>query len=215
MPVKLVVYDLDGTLVDSAPATIALLNQLRNELGLSSLPYDVFVPWLSLGGVKIMSNSLELDSEQTAREYLEEFRRRLSDLPSETMPLYFGVSESLKLLSEADIKIGICTNKASRLVHKIIKELEIADYFDVVIAGDDLPVSKPNPTHLLTCLERLNISVKDAIFVGDSTVDQRTAESANVPFAFYQKGYDDGVDGTSCLAFDDHTDLARRIIKYE
>jgi phosphoglycolate phosphatase len=215
MPVELVVYDLDGTLVDSAPATVALLNQLRNELGLSPLPYDAFIPWLSLGGVKIMSNALELDSDQTAKEYLEEFRRRLASLPSETMPLYPNVKESLQLLFASGIKMGICTNKANRLVHKIIKELRIADYFDVVIAGDDLPVSKPNPVHLLTCLERLNVSIKDAIFVGDSTVDQRTAESADVPFAFYQKGYNDGVNEIASMPFNDHLDLVKRIIKYE
>jgi phosphoglycolate phosphatase len=215
MPVKLVVYDLDGTLVDSASATVALLNQLRNELGLSSLPHDTFIPWLSLGGVKIMSNALELDSDQTAKEYLEEFRRRLASLPSETMPLYPNVKESLQLLLASGIKIGICTNKANRLVHKIIKELRIADYFDVVIAGDDLPVSKPNPVHLLTCLKRLNVSIKDAIFVGDSTVDQRTAQSADVPFAFYQKGYNDGVNELASISFNDHLDLVKRIIKYE
>ena len=215
MPVKLVVYDLDGTLVDSAPTTVALLNQLRNELGLSSLPHDTFIPWLSLGGVKIMSNALELDSDQTAKEYLEEFRRRLASLPSETMPLYPNVKESLQLLLASGIKIGICTNKANRLVHKIIKELRIADYFDVVIAGDDLPVSKPNPVHLLTCLKRLNVSIKDAIFVGDSTVDQRTAQSADVPFAFYQKGYNDGVNELASISFNDHLDLVKRIIKYE
>ena len=215
MPVKLVVYDLDGTLVDSAPATIALLNQLRNELGLSPLSYDTFIPWLSLGGVKIMSNSLELDTDESAKEYLEEFRRRLATIPSETMPLYPGIKESLKLLSASGIKIGICTNKANRLVHKIIKELDIANHFDIVIAGDDLPVSKPNPIHLLTCLERLNISIKDAIFVGDSTVDQRTAELAKVAFAFYQKGYNDGVDQSAAISFDNHLDLIKRIIKYE
>ena len=215
MPVKLVVYDLDGTLVDSAPATVALLNQLRNELGLSSMSYDTFIPWLSLGGTKIMTNSLELDSEKKAKEYLEEFRRRLETFPSNTMPLYSNVKESLKLLLENNVKIGICTNKASRLVHKIINELKIDQYFDIVIAGDDLPVSKPNPLHLLTCLERLNISINDAIFVGDSTVDHRTAISANVTFAFYQRGYDDGVDYTKSISFDDHLDLVKRIIKYE
>jgi phosphoglycolate phosphatase len=215
MPVKLVVYDLDGTLIDSAPATIALLNQLRNELGLFSLPHSAFIPWLSLGGIKIMTNSLELDCEKKAKEYLEEFRRRLGTLPINTMPLYSNVKESLKLLLENNIKIGICTNKASRLVHKIINELKIDQYFAVVIAGDDLPISKPNPLHLLTCLERLNISINDAIFVGDSTVDQRTAISANVAFAFYQRGYDDGVDNTRSIPFDDHLDLVKRIIKYE
>jgi phosphoglycolate phosphatase len=215
MPVKLVVYDLDGTLIDSAPATIALLNRLRNELGLFTLPHSTFIPWLSLGGVKIMTNSLELDSEEKAKEYLEEFRRMLVTLPSSTMPLYSNVKESLKLLSENNVKIGMCTNKANKLVHKIIKELEIDQYFDVVISGDDLPVSKPNPLHLLTCLERLNISSNDAIFVGDSTVDQRTAISANIAFAFYQKGYDDGVDNLKSTMFDDHLDLVKRIIKYE
>jgi phosphoglycolate phosphatase len=131
------------------------------------------------------------------------------------MPLYSNVKESLKLLLENNVKIGICTNKANRLVHKIINELKIDQYFDVVVAGDDLPISKPNPLHLLTCLERLNISINDAIFVGDSTVDQRTAISANVTFAFYQRGYDDGVDNTKSIPFDDHLDLVKRIINYE
>jgi phosphoglycolate phosphatase-like HAD superfamily hydrolase len=164
-----------------------------------------------IGGTDVKENLVDL----TAREHFICHRLLVNIHPDNNKLKFDKFRSVLKLLLENNVKIGICTNKASRLVHKIINELKIDQYFDIVIAGDDLPVSKPNPLHLLTCLERLNISINDAIFVGDSTVDHRTAISANVKFAFYQRGYDDGVDYTKSIPFDDHLDLVKRIIKYE
>lgn len=212
MSVKLVVYDLDGTLIDSAPATVMLLNQLRSSLGLTALLKEEFIPWLSLGGLGLISKSLNLSTEEDSKFYLNEFRRRAVTLHGSSTPLYKNVMLALSFLKGHDIKLAICTNKASKLTNKVIQDLRVDHFFDVVVAGDEVPNPKPHPAHLLACINRLNIPIKDVIFVGDSTVDQQTAIASNVEFAFYQKGYDDGVVNVN-LTFEDHLELAERIIK--
>ena len=125
MSIKLVVYDLDGTLIDSAPATIYVLNQLRQELGRTPLPDSAFVPWLSLGGTILISNSLEFEAEGTAEIYLQEFRKRLRKLELGHIPLYKNVDQTLSLLYNSNIKLSICTSKARDLTDKILHELNI------------------------------------------------------------------------------------------
>lgn len=214
MAIKLVIYDLDGTLIDSAPSTISTLNQIRNERQKDELPNHVFIPWLSLGGAGLISNSLELDSSEDVDVYLKEFRTRLYDLSSKEIPLFENVDASLDMLYN-NTKLAICTSKARILVDKILEELKIKSYFDVVIAGDDLPTTKPNPAGVLACCDYLGIDASDAIFVGDSTVDQKTSSNANIKFAFFQHGYNDGVDeNTAEIVFNNHLDLTNEILQY-
>ena len=158
MTVKLVVYDLDGTLIDSAPATIYVLNQLRQELGRAPLPDSAFVPWLSLGGTSLISNSLEFEAEDTAEIYLQEFRKRLRKLKLGHIPLYKNVDQTLSLLYNNNIKLSICTSKVRDLTDKILHELNISLYFSYVVAGGDLLTTKPDPRNLLACCDNLNIS---------------------------------------------------------
>lgn len=216
MPTRLVVFDLDGTLVDSAPATVELLNQLRTELGFKHLPYDVFIPWLSLGGPQLLSNSLELKSNKEALVYLNEFRIRAKELPSGKIPTFEEVDLLLKSLYNCNIKLAICTNKARGLVEKLLEELKIKSYFDLIVAGDDLSTSKPDPAMLLECCNKLGVEISDTLFVGDSTVDQKTASNAGIRFAFFQKGYNDGVDeSTTAINFNRHLDLSDKIFRHE
>lgn len=216
MPIKLVVFDLDGTLVDSAPATIAILNQLRHERGLVELPVHVFIPWLSLGGTGLMSNALELTTTKQANTYLQEFRKRAKLLDSDAMWLYAGVEKTLDTLHKQNIKMAVCTSKARALMIKLFDDFDISNYFDTTIAGGDLDTSKPDPENLLICLRRLNIDIKDAIFVGDSTVDQQTALNAQIKFAFHEHGYDDGVDKTKAdIVFSNYKTLVEKVLSYE
>ena len=212
MSVKLVVYDLDGTLIDSAPATIYVLNQLRQELGRAPLPNSAFVPWLSLGGTSLISNSLEFEAKGTAEIYLQEFRKRLRKLELGHIPLYKNVDQTLSLLYNSNIKLSICTSKVRDLTDKILHELNISSYFSYIVAGGDLPTTKPDPRNLLACCDNLNISKQDTIFVGDSTVDRATAKNADVKFALFEGGYNDGVDTTGITTFSDHLELANKVL---
>jgi phosphoglycolate phosphatase len=213
---KLVVYDFDGTLVDTAPVVTELLNQLRKELGLDPLPAQDFVPWLSLGGVDLIANSLSITDAVLIKKYLDEFRSRYAQVPGNRSPLYNNALISLQLLTNAGYEIALCSNKPRTLVDKIISGLNIQRYFPVIIAGGDLPNKKPDPQMLLECIIRSGGTVEHSILVGDSTVDQQTARNAGVRFAFYSNGYDDGVTPSSVdMVSDDHLELYKKILFHE
>lgn len=211
MTCKLVVYDFDGTLVDTAPVVVSLLNQFRRTLEKAPLTFDKVIPWLSLGGLELTSKALEIDNLQLSKEYLEKFRDDYKTLPGDVSPLYSGVRSSLEELYNSNIQLAICTNKPRILVEKIIKALELEKYFSTIVAGDDLPTKKPDPTPLITCAERLGVLSEDTIFVGDSTVDQKTANAANIKFFFFSGGYDDGVDQSTATVFDNHSDIFKLV----
>jgi phosphoglycolate phosphatase len=97
------------------------------------------------------------------------------------------------------------------LVEKILKALELEKYFNTIVAGDDLLTKKPDPTPLITCAERLGVPLDETVFVGDSTVDQKTAIAANIKFFFFRGGYDDGVDQSTAIVFDNHLDIFKLV----
>ncbi|MBI5920059.1 MAG: HAD hydrolase-like protein [Betaproteobacteria bacterium] len=191
---NLAVYDLDGTLVDSICQVHEILNGLRAELGKRPLEVGQLVPWISLGGIELMINALEVRREE-AESHLKTFRARYLAEKTPKRLVYDGVFEALEHFQERHCSLAICTNKPRNLVEKVLSETGLANYFPCVVAGGDLPTQKPNPANLLCCLEHFDLQPSQAIFIGDSRVDQMTAESADVPFIFFSAGYDDGVFG--------------------
>jgi len=212
MTPELVIYDFDGTLVDTAPVVSTLLNQYRHELGLEDWPVERFIPYLSLGGLELIKNSLELNCCELSNSYLKQFREKYSNLPGSVSPLYPGVLDCLDLLRENNIQIAICSNKPRALIDNILKSYNLNLYFQSIIAGDDLPTKKPDPRNLLACIEQVNKTVENSLLIGDSKVDQQTAKNANVQFAFFSQGYNDGVDKSQSLVFNDHLKFIRTLI---
>jgi phosphoglycolate phosphatase len=211
MSKNIIVFDLDGTLVDSAANVSGILNTMRSELGLPSLPRQNFIPWISLGGDILVSKALEIPFH-LVRPYTEKFRDNYFDLPTPLETIYSGVVETLDSLSRAGIILSLCTNKPRRLADKVLKDTSLDRFFSFTIAGGDLPTNKPNPTNLLVCLQSNKAVINDAYFIGDSTVDQKTAENANVKFIFYENGYDDGVDKFKTYATFKHHHLLAEIL---
>jgi len=202
-----IVYDLDGTLVDSAATVAALLNGLRAEQALSPLARDDYTPWLSIGGKAMVAAALEI-RETEAQPFLDLFRARYQALPTDQATLYPAVHETLSKLQTAGIRLALCTNKPRPLTEKILAETGLGVYFSTVCAGNDLPAGKPHPDNLNTCLSVLDSRPEEAIVVGDSRVDQMLADACNVSFAFFQGGYDDGVQSDACtLTFRQHTEI--------
>jgi phosphoglycolate phosphatase len=201
---KTVVFDLDGTLVDSASIVSEILNSMRKELSLSPVPAEMFLPWISLGGDVLVSRALEMQVNYVG-PYTKIFRERYFDLPTPLESIYPGVFEALEFLSSNDVTINLCTNKPRRLAEKVLAETSLHSFFSFVCAGGDLATAKPNPENLMICLRQSNVGLGGCYFVGDSSVDQITAENANVKFIFYKNGYDDGVDKDKTYAiFDDY-----------
>lgn len=202
-----IVYDLDGTLVDSAATVAALLNGLRAEQALPPLDRNDYTPWLSIGGKAMVAAALEI-RETEAQPFLDLFRARYQTLPTDQATLYPAVHETLSKLQAAGIRLALCTNKPRPLTEKILAETGLGVYFSTVCAGNDLPAGKPHPDNLNTCLNVLDSHPEEAIVVGDSRVDQMLANACGVSFAFFQGGYDDGVQSDACtLTFRQHTEI--------
>lgn len=191
---KLVIYDLDGTLIDSASVVISILNQMKCELGGSPIDKVELIPWLSLGGESLIINALGVSNGE-ASTYLEDFRVRYLQIPTPKSAVYPGVYQALDSLEAAGVNLAVCTNKPRRLAEKVLHEAGLIDKFTFMSAGGDLPTQKPNPKNLEICLDYYGALPKDILFVGDSTIDQDVCLSLDAPFVHYTPGYDDGVDG--------------------
>ena len=206
-PPRLIVYDLDGTLVDSASVVVSILNEMRIELGKKPLSKDVFYPWLSLGGEDLVGNGLGV-SQNNVSSYLTEFRIRYLKLPTHSDCVYDGVFESLDYLKKTNFFIALCTNKPRSLTEKVLVESGLKDYFQFIVAGGDLPNKKPNSSNLISCQNYFGVNSGETVLVGDSKVDQKLASNLNVPFIFYPHGYDDGVDVEFIYSrLEKHTDI--------
>lgn len=212
---NLVIYDLDGTLIDSAAIVIAILNKMREEIGRPPIAKSDLVPWLSLGGESLIVKALEVEGGE-ASIYLDDFRDRYLRVPTPSGAVYPGVNETLNELLEMEICLAVCTNKPRKLAEKVLNETGLLGKFSFISAGGDLPTQKPNPKNLEICLDYFGSSSSEAIMVGDSTVDQVLSLSTGVPFAHYLLGYDDGViNNKTNYKISHHLDLIKyiRVIK--
>lgn len=187
------IFDLDGTLVDSAPAIALILNEMRLDLDLDPLTLEFYRQWISRGATELISNSLDVSLKE-AIPYIRIFRERYRQLPTPASCIYFGVVDTITSLSLQGKKIGVCSNKPQYLCQKIIQEIGLSDFIPVIVGGDTLPTSKPCRDPIDFVIKRLGSASNSAIFIGDSSIDQRAASAASIPFVFYSGGYDDGVN---------------------
>ena len=205
--INLIVYDLDGTLVDSADMVQKILNDIRLELGKPILNKSAFMPWISLGGEDLIRNALGIP-EVDVNKYLQEFRLRYFSLPTPQESIYEGVLDCLDYLKQEDYYLAICTNKPRKLAEKVLNETGLSCFFKYLNAGGDLPTKKPHEQNIIQCLDHFGIENSQAVMVGDSSVDQEMAKNASVAFVHYQHGYDDGVrKDLATLVLGKHLDL--------
>ncbi|MDJ0894514.1 MAG: phosphoglycolate phosphatase [Alphaproteobacteria bacterium] len=188
-----VVFDLDGTLVDSAPDIHVALNRLLAEHDRPTVDLEAASRMVGDGAAKLVErgflatgdplSSEDLDAAVT--RYLEIYQARLI---VDTRP-FPGLVEALGRLAGQGCRLGVCTNKPAAPTLGTLDELGLADYFDAVIAGDTLAVRKPDPAPLLSALTKLGADPSTAILVGDSPIDVATARAAGVPVVAVSFGY--------------------------
>jgi len=183
-----VVFDLDGTLVDSAPGIQHIANTvLRNE-NREPLSLEETVSFIGNGiqtFIKRMSAVRNLPETEHSRLFAEyNHHDAKSTFHTETYP---GVVECLQLLRSEDCALGICTNKLTKACLAMLQDLDLTQYFDTIVCGDTISERKPDPKMLHLALDALPKSFD--IYVGDSEVDAETAQRANVPFLLFSEGY--------------------------
>ena len=197
MKLEAVIFDLDGTLIDSALTISTVLNKMRQETGLKSLEIESYRDWISLGAEQLISCALEKPIHLAA-PFLDSFRelyRQYSPNERQTFP---HVMDMLCDLASNNLKLAVCTNKPIALCKKILRDENIEHFFSSIVGGGDTKLPKPAPDSINLSLKNLAVSNEASVFVGDSRVDQLTAKNANISFIFFQAGYDDGVIKHEC-----------------
>lgn len=199
---------MDGTLLDTASVVLDLLNFYRKKQNKPELLKKDILPWLSIGGQKLIENALNLD-ETLAIRYLEKFRKRYSETITPINCIYPETVDTLENLVKK-YKLSVCTNKPRKLAEKVLEDTNLSRYFEYLSAGDDLITQKPHPQNLENCMQHFSVTADETVLVGDSTVDQKLANVCNVKFIHYIPGYDDGVLASNNVCkIEKHSDLLR------
>lgn len=191
--IKAAVFDLDGTLVDSAPDLHAAVNKLMGEMQLPGIDLPIVISFVGNGIPMLVRRALDHNKTSTSPDVLEPAVKRFMALyaqaPAERTIVYPGVVDALKAFKNSGVRLGICTNKAESLSRVVLADLGIADLFEVVVGGDTLPTRKPDPAGLLLAINQLDADAQTALYVGDSEVDAETAEKVGLRFALFKGGY--------------------------
>jgi len=202
LSVKMVMIDLDGTLIDTAPDLAASANAMLAGLGMPTHELETVKTWIGNGVARLVKRSLtgSMDGEPEAELYqrgyplfLEHYGSHVADA---SRP-YPGVVEGLEQLRDAGYALACITNKAEAFTLPLLNALDLHDFFKLVISGDSLPKKKPDPLPLLHACEHFGITPEHGVLVGDSGNDTRAARAAGMPVICVSYGYSQGVDVAS------------------
>jgi len=194
---RLVMFDLDGTLMDSVPDLAAAVDKMLMLLGREPAGIDRVRDWVGNGSRVLVRRALagQLQHEGVVDELAEEALALFMQAYSgghELTTVYPGVRESLDWLRERDVKLAIITNKPSQFIEPLLEEKGLVGYFQWLIGGDTLPQQKPDPAALVWVMREAGVSADASLFVGDSRNDVRAAKAASVPCAALTYGYNHG-----------------------
>jgi len=192
---RLAVFDLDGTLVDTAPDLVDTTNIVLARHDVPPITREGLKPYMSLGARAMIAGSLKAAGRTLPEdvidtlygEYLEHYASRIAKL-SRPFP---ELLSALDRLEEANVRLAVCTNKREANAKALLTALDLISRFTFIAGANTFAVSKPDPGHLLMTIERAGGTPQRSVFVGDSDVDVATARAANMPIVGLTYGYSD------------------------
>ncbi|MBO4790315.1 MAG: HAD-IA family hydrolase [Oxalobacter sp.] len=190
---KAILFDLDGTLADSAPDLTEAINNVRTEFNLEKLPYEALRPFASAGAPGLVKAALNITRDHELFSYLRErflhyYRESIAKGASATQ-LFDGICDLLALLETNQITWGIVTNKVENLAKPLTAQIGL-DKAGCLVAGDTTPYSKPHPAPLLEGAKRLGVHPQECWYVGDDLRDMQAGHAAGTGAAIAAKwGY--------------------------
>jgi len=193
-----ILFDLDGTLVDTAPDLLSEHNHVMKKFGYSSRNLDEIKNLAGKGAAVMIGRSIwestrkelsSIDDKKTKGEMVKEFINYYGKNIAVKSKLVNGVYEFLKWAKSNNISMGVCTNKQEHLAVNLLKKIKIYDFFEYVAGRNTFEYCKPDPRHLTSTIEIMNGSIKKSLMIGDSENDAEAARSAGIPMILLEDGY--------------------------
>ena len=220
---ELLIFDFDGTLIDSVPDLAQATNDMLTTLGKSTYPIDTIRNWVGNGSRMLVERALvgsvEVTEGQLSEEQADQAEKVFFDayakVSGNNTVAYPDVDEGLKKLKQAGFTLALVTNKPIRFVPKILESFGWSELFTEVLGGDSLPVKKPDPEPLRYVCRTLQVAPEHAVMIGDSKNDIFAGQNANIDTLGLSYGYNYGQDIRELnptAAFDDFQSLVDWIV---
>ena len=193
MPVEALIFDLDGTLVDTAPDLMAATNHIMALEGRPAVSELQIRQFVGHGAMDLIKRGLAATGTVPDEARLKILHRQFLDYYGKNIAthskLFDGLMPLLDQAAARGLKMGVCTNKVEGLSSKLLEEIGIAKYFTAVVGGDTLPIMKPNPEPYFEVARRLRVDASRSLMFGDSETDILTAQNTGVPVIAVTFGY--------------------------
>ena len=193
MTIKAVVFDLDGTLVDTAPDLMAATNHVLALLKRRPITMPEVRAFVGRGARKLIERGVaatgEAIDEASLTYYHAEFLRHYEGHTADRSEIFPGAVALLERLEKSGIKAGVCTNKPEGLSRLLLDTLDLSRYLGAVVGPDTIGIGKPDAAPYLETVKRLGVAPQHSILVGDSEIDILTAHAAGVPIVAVSFGY--------------------------
>ena len=195
-----ILFDLDGTLIDTAPDLMNAHNHVMKKFGYETRSTDEIRNLVGKGAESMIGRSMwnqakkelkTIDDKEVKSQMIKEFIDYYGKNIANESKLIKGVKEFLVWCKKNNISMAVCTNKTEHLAVDLLKQIKIYDYFEYVAGYNTFEYCKPDPRHLTSVVEILQGDVKKTIMVGDSETDAESAKAANMPFILVEGGYTD------------------------
>jgi phosphoglycolate phosphatase len=189
---KLIIFDMDGTLVNSSITIANAINHVRKKLGLSPMNKEEILRLVNDHTINPAKLFYESESFQTKHE--DWFMQYYTCNHKYELELYDGIMELLDALKKRGYDLAVATNAYRTSTVESLKHLKIYDYFSAIACYDDVPNGKPHPDMLYKIVKELNYTNKDTLFIGDGPRDKEASKAANIPYIMVDWGFTDHSD---------------------
>jgi phosphoglycolate phosphatase len=213
-----ILFDLDGTIVDTAPDLMEAHNHVMKKFGHQEKKLSDIKTLAGKGAWVMMQRSFkkEIQDKKLKKEMTKEFIDYYSrNIDKGSQPIK-GILDFLKWAKSKNISMAVCTNKQERLAIDLLKKLNMYEYFEYIAGSDTFEYNKPDPRHLTNVVEIIGGSLNKTIMIGDSEVDAMSAENAKLPFVLVENGYTEKTTNEikHDMLIKDFIDFEKKIIKY-
>ena len=193
-----IIFDLDGTLVDTAPDLMNAHNYVMKKFGFETKTSEDIKNLVGKGAKSLIGRSVwgqarkelsKVTDEEIKKEMVTEFINYYSKNIANESKLVNGALDFLNWCKKNNISMGICTNKQDYLAIDLLKKINVYDYFEYIAGSNTFDYCKPDPRHLTNVIEIMQGDIKKSLMIGDSETDSNTARSAEIPFILLEDGY--------------------------